>query len=71
MNLAKKHTHKHTHVHIPTQIHTDLPRRAGLGEGLSLLCDILAEFAKTAPNNCYFIENCLPTTRNSPSWVTL
>lgn len=39
--------------------------------GGALLCDILADFAKAAPNNCYFIENSLPTTRNSPSWVTL
>lgn len=39
--------------------------------GGGLLCDILADFAKAAPNNCYFMENSLPTIRNSPSWVTL
>lgn len=47
------------------QTHAPLSRR------ISLLCSVLAEFAKVAPNNCYFVENSLPTTRKSPNWVTL
>ena len=63
-NELGQHTHTHTHTH------THLPRKTGVEGGLSLLCDILVKFTiknKNPPNNCYFIENALPTARNSPS----
>ena len=63
-NEFGQHTHTHTHIQ------THLPRKAGVEGRLSLSCDILIKFSKkkkNPPKNCYFIENSLPTTRNSPS----
>lgn len=59
--VSRRNEFGQENTHMPPQKRRCVP----------FLCDTLAEFAKAAPNNCYFIENTLLTTRNSPSWLTL